>query len=128
MRSCVAGRFLSAFLLLLVVLLLGALAPTRAADEDRFLTNLALLDVLADEAVEQILDSLGVVAGDSIAVLADGYNEGNDFMADAFARSLARRGCSWHVDSLYEVHYSDQQQYNGDKNDLSARSHVASTG
>jgi hypothetical protein len=93
MRGCVHGRLSSLPLLLLLVLLLGALAPTKAAEGDRFLTNLALLDVLADDAVEQVLDSLGVAAGDSIGVLADGYNEGNAFIADAFARSLARRGC-----------------------------------
>jgi hypothetical protein len=78
----------------LLVLFSAALGPAKAAGEDRFLTNLALLDALATEAVEQVLDSLGVAAGDSVNVLASGYNEGNGFIADAFARSLARRGCS----------------------------------
>ena len=94
MRGCVAGRIPSLPLLMLLILVLGFLTPTKAADEDPFLTNLALLDDLATKAVDQILDSLGVAAGDSISVLADGYNEGNGFVADAFARSLARRGCS----------------------------------
>lgn len=94
MSGCASGRLASLPPLLLFVLFLGAFAPTKAADEDPFLTNLALLDVLAADAVEQVLDSLGVAPGDSIHVLADGYSEGNGFVADALVRGLTRRGCS----------------------------------
>jgi hypothetical protein len=93
-HGSVRQRFLSLPLLVVVVLLLGTVTPNEASEGQRFLTNLALLDQLVNEAVEQALDSLGVAEGDSLAILADGYNEGNVLAADAFARSLARRGCA----------------------------------
>lgn len=98
MMDRLAGRLRAPLFLLALILLMGSASPNSASNDDaRFLTNLALLDRLTGEAVTKLLDSLDVAPGDSIVLMADGYNEGNDFVADALARQLAIRGSTVRV-------------------------------
>ncbi len=61
-------------------------------DDPGLLTNLGLLNKLAEETVSVLLDSLDIQPGEKITVVSAAYNEGNDFIAEALARDLARRG------------------------------------
>jgi hypothetical protein len=84
--------------LVLAAGLIGALAgPAVGKDGEGFPTNLALLDRLSSEAVGAVLDSLGFRQGDTITVVTEGGNEGDGFIAGAFARELARRGAAVHM-------------------------------
>jgi hypothetical protein len=50
------------------------------------------MDLMTARAVSEVLDSLSLPSDEPVFILSTGYNEGNDFVADAFARELARRG------------------------------------
>ncbi len=84
--------------LVLAAGLIGALAGSAAGSgDDGFPTNLALLDRLSSEAVGAVLDSLAFQQGDTVTVMTEGGNEGDGFIAGAFARELARRGVAVHM-------------------------------
>jgi hypothetical protein len=84
--------------LVLAAACIGALvAPAAKAESEGFPTNLALLDRLADEAVDAVLDSLAFQKGDTVTVMTEGGNEGDGFIAGAFARELSRRGVAVHM-------------------------------
>ena len=79
--------------------LMGTIAGSAGAGSGGkgFPTNLALLDRLAAEAVSATLDSLAFQPGDTVTVMTEGGNEGDGFVAGAFARELARRGIAAHM-------------------------------
>ncbi len=84
--------------LVLAAVCIGSLAaPVAKAESEGFPTNLALLDRLANEAVGAVLDSLAFHKGDTVTVMTEGGNEGDGFIAGAFARELARRGVAVHM-------------------------------
>lgn len=85
-----------------LVLIAGLLAlvacPAGAGPEgEGFLTNLALLDRLSMQAVSVAVDSLRFQPGDTVVVMTEGGNEGDGFIAGAFARELTRRGIAVHM-------------------------------
>jgi hypothetical protein len=87
-------RFLSWRSVLVTGILSIMAAPAFAQREgDGFMTNLAVMDQLTREAVSEVLDSLTFNPGETVTIVAAGGSEGNDFVAAAFARALARRGC-----------------------------------
>ncbi len=89
MMRCVWGRGLG---LAGLLTLLGFPAMAAPVPENGFLTNLALLDRLTREAVQILVDSLDVRPGETITLVPATGHEGNEFIADALARDLARRG------------------------------------
>jgi len=78
--------------IVVLLLSLGAGASPVACEEATFPTNLALLGDLTSETVSVLLDSLDVRPGESISLIPAAWHEGSDFVADAFASALARRG------------------------------------
>lgn len=78
-----------------------AVGPARAGKEDAgFLTNIGLMDELTRQAVEALLDSLAFPVGDTVSIVQSGGGEGDAFVAEAIARSLARRGCVAHLTEM----------------------------
>jgi hypothetical protein len=85
-------------LILIAGLLAAAVSTAGAGSADEgFPTNLALLDRLSAEAVSAALDSLRFQSGDTVVVMTEGGNEGDGFIAGAFARELTRRGIAVHM-------------------------------
>ncbi len=83
------------------LVLLLAVGPARAGNGDRgFMTNIALLDHLTRQAVESLLDSLAFDPGESISIVQSGGSEGDAFVTEAIARSLARRGFTVHLTEM----------------------------
>lgn len=81
-------------LLLLAMGLLSSISiPVAGRERDGFMTNLAILDELTQQAVSEVLDSLSFKPGESVTIVASGGSEANEFVAQAFARTLARQGC-----------------------------------
>jgi len=78
---------------MLGLLLALAVPATAERGMNGFRTNLAVLDQLTQEAISAVLDSLSFKSGESVTIVVDGNSEGNQFVADAFARALARQGC-----------------------------------
>jgi len=78
---------------MLGLLLVLAVPATAERGMNGFRTNLAVLDQLTKEAISAVLDSLSFKSGESVTIVVDGNNEGNQFVGDAFARALARQGC-----------------------------------
>lgn len=79
-------------------LLVALTGPSEArGGGEGFSTNLALLDRLSNEAVGAVLDSLAFRDGDTVTVITEGGNEGDGFIAGAFARELTRRGAVVHM-------------------------------
>lgn len=69
-------------------------AASAAGADESFLTHLTLLDQLTREAVNEMLGTLTVPAGQEVFVLPTGSHEGNAFVADILAGELVRRGCA----------------------------------
>jgi hypothetical protein len=87
---------------LLILVFFSLVAGTSLAGQEKdptgegFMTNLAFLDQITREAVDAVLDSLAFAPGQGVTIVAGGSSEANQFIADAFAKALARKG--------YEVH------------------------